>query len=335
MRSQALSPERRREIAKKAANARWHGESGDELDYPKADYLGTLTLGELELPCAVLNDRTRVLSERGIIKALGGKRGGSHWTRLSKNHEYLPVFISASNLASFTPPSLRVALSRPLLYRAMNGRIGYGVEATLLPEICAVWLSARRNGALTPQQEHIAATAELLMTGLAHVGIVALIDEATGYQQDRDRDELHRILEAYIAKELLPWAKRFPDEFYEELFRLRGWNYSPPQPRRPQLVGKFTNQLVYDKLPRGVVAELRKKNPVVKNGRRGHKHHQYLSEDIGHAHLEKQLLAVTTLMRAAPSWAVFQRLFNRAFPANNQQLALNLEEDTEEPDSAD
>ena len=55
----------------------------------------------------------------------------------------------------------------------------------------------------------------------------------------------------------------------------------------------------YEKLPEGVLDKLREKNPVTVEGRRRHKHHQFLTKDIGNPHLEKQVVAVTTLMRAA------------------------------------
>ena len=153
------------------------------------------------------------------------------------------------------------------------------------------------------------------MRGLAHVGIIALVDEATGYQYDRSRDDLHRILAAYISEELMPWAQRFPDSFYKELFRLRGWQYNPPSLKRPKMVGKLTAQLVYEQLPPGVLARLREKNPVVRSGYRRHKHHQFLTDDIGDTHLEKQLVSVTTLMRVSPDWKTFKTLFGRAFPS--------------------
>lgn len=292
----------------------------------KSEFAGELLIGELALPCAVLTNGTRVLSERGVVNALGGKRGGSHWRRMREARDavYTPVFLSATNLAPFISASLKVALSRPVHYKALNGGIGYGVEATLLPEICNVFLRARRAGALTPQQEHIAATAEVLMSGLAHVGIIALVDEVTGFQEVRDRTELHKILTAYVSREFLPWSKRFPDEFYQELFRLRGWAYSPPQPKRPKIIGHITNQLVYEKLPPGVLEELKKKNPVISTGLRRHKHHQFLTDDVGHPHLEKHLVAVTTLMRASSSWESFKRLFSRAFPSNDSQRELDL-----------
>ncbi len=158
----------------------------------------------------------------------------------------------------------------------------------------------------------------MVVRAFAKVGIIALIDEATGYQAERarkDKTELQRILAAYISPELMPWAKRFPDEFYEQLFRLREWQYQPVSVRKPRVVGKITSQLVYEKLPPGVLEELRAKNPADEDGRRKHKHHEFLTEDVGHPHLKDHLLQVIMLMRISPSWKTFERLFARAFPA--------------------
>lgn len=333
-RASVLSEDQRRDIARKAAKTRWAtGQAVGDTILPRAEYTGKLTIGDLEIECAVLDNDKRVLSERSVTKALGGKRGGSHWRRkpASPDVDYLPVFISAGNLAQFIPPSLAQALSQPVRYRSKaGGGVGFGVAATLLPEICEVWLKARRARVLLGSQDHIAAKAEILLAGLAHVGVIALVDEATGYQQVRDRDALHRILEAYISRELLPWTKRFPNDFYRELFRLRGWPYSPPSPKRSSYVGKLTNALVYEKLPPGVLEELRGKNPVVKNGRRKHKHHQFLTENIGNPHLEKQIASVTTLMRASSSWSQFNRLFDRAFPPIQLQGRLFVLGDDDE-----
>jgi len=54
---------------------------------------------------------------------------------------------------------------------------------------------------------------DVLMRGLAHVGIVALVDEATGYQYDRASKLLKRFLSSSFSKELLRWAKTFPMSF--------------------------------------------------------------------------------------------------------------------------
>lgn len=295
---------------------------------PRASHTGPLFIGDLKLNCAVLEDGTRILSERSITGALGGKRGGSHWVRVKDAENYLPVFLSAANLTPFIPASLAMALGQPVKYRGKSGKgaAANGVLATLLPEICDVWINARHAGALKPQQEHIARAAEILQSGLAKVGIIALVDEATGYQEVRDRHDLERILEAFIRKELLPWTKRFPDEFYQEMFRLRGWPYSPVSPKRPSLVGKLTNQLVYEKLPPGVLENLQKRNPVIKDGRRRHRHHQFLTEDIGNPTLEKHLSGVIALMRASKSWSGFKKLFDRAY-GDEPQLEMDMGDD--------
>lgn len=332
-RAKTLDPERRKEIAREGAQARWAIVLETETIDNKTPTIhpqtqpGILHIGDIDLPCAVLSDRTRVITESSVAKTLGRGYGGKS-KKLAQVSKHggppLPIFLSGSTLEPYVPNSLRVALNKPILYRAKGG-IRRGVNATLLPEICEVWLRAREDGALQPSQEHIAKRAEILMRGLAHVGITALVDEATGYQQVRDRDELHRILEAYIAKELLPWTKRFPDEFYGQMFRLRGWQYSPPSVKRPKYVGKLTNELIYEKLPKGVLEELRSKNPVTPRGYRKHKHFQFLTEDIGNPHLEKQVVSVTTLMRASPNWATFERLFKRAFGIQGEFYFEELE----------
>lgn len=155
-----------------------------------------------------------------------------------------------------------------------------------------------------------------------------MVDAATGYEKVRDRDELNKILEAYIAQELLPWTKRFPDEYWKQICRLRGWKFNPLNPAEgPRFLGKIVNYTVYDKLPEDVLLVLRGKNPIVHNGRRKYKHHQFLTEDIGNPHLEKHIASVTTLMRVSTNWGIFEALFDRAFPEmhGNEQIEMILD----------
>lgn len=201
-----------------------------------------------------------------------------------------------------------------------------GYDATALPLICDIWLKARDAGALQKQQLGKAKRAEILMRGLAHIGIVALVDEATGYQEVRDRKALQAILDRYLRKELAAWAKRFPDEFYKEMFRLRGWEWKGMKINRPSIVGKYTNDLVYERLAPGLLDELQRKNPKEESGRRKAKHHQWLTEDVGHPALAQHLYAVIGFMRVAGSWDQFIRMMDRAFPKKGHTLEL-LSED--------
>lgn len=311
-RAASLSATAKVEIAKKAATARWNP------NVPQALLDGHLHIGEIEIECAVLPDGTRLLSERAITKGFGGKRGGAHWRRkkAGESGADLPVFLSANNISSNLPNDLVVALSQPILYRTVDGRnVAHGVEASLLPRICGALLDLQRRKILYPSQKTIAAQAGLLYEGLAATGIIALIDEVTGYQKFRARDELQKILAAYISPELLPWAKRFPDSYYEHLHRVRGWKYEPGSNARNAYIGKLTNALIYQQLPEGVIEELRTRNPrdpLTK--RRKHTHHELLTADVGHPHLDRQIVSVTTLLSVSDDWSEFSRLFSKKFP---------------------
>ncbi len=117
------------------------------------------------LPCAVLDDGTRILYERGISNVLSSKGSGAYWKRKreSSSAALLPSFISPKNLAPFIPDTLLQPLLQPRVYLERTGnRTRYGFEATILPQICDAWLNARSADVLLPSQENAAARAERL-----------------------------------------------------------------------------------------------------------------------------------------------------------------------------
>jgi hypothetical protein len=286
-------------------------------ELPIRTYMGSVSIAGKELGCAVLDNGTRVLTSTSIFKAFDRPRRGKSVG--DQRAENMPSFIDANNLKPFTNAVFRGGPeSYEVVYTSKNGKAVYkGYNAEILPLICEVYLKARDEGILTDSQKPLAIASDILMRSLAKVGIIALIDEATGYQEDRDRDELQRILAAYISAELLPWARHFPDDFYIEMFRLKGWEYHGRS--KPAIVGKITNELIYEHLPDGVLEELRNKNPVdSETKRRKHRHHQYLTEGTGIPNLDKQIVAVTTLMKISDSWQEFEKLFNKNFNLNQQ-----------------
>lgn len=325
-RAAKLSSEEKSKIASEAAQQRW----SDEALLPKVDFAGNLHLGDIAIPCAVLTNGTRVISENGIANAILGGRSGASKRKKSAAAavgEVRPVFIAPRQLDSYITEAVREGILQPIRYK--DGRsVVIGYDARILRAVCEIWLAARAAGALQDQQLDKAQRAEILMRALADVGIVALVDEATGYQQFRARDELQRILSVYVAEELLPWAKRFPDAFYEQLHRVWGWSYSPGNNKRTAYIGRLTNWLIYEQLPPGVLDELRKKNPKIpETGRRRHTHHQHLTEEVGHPNLSGQIQAVTTLLRATPSGKpdFFRTLFRNAFPSRQLELFPDLD----------
>jgi hypothetical protein len=184
--------------------------------------------------------------------------------------------------------------------------------------VCEVYLMARDDGELLKNQRHVARACEILMRGLAHVGIIALVDEATGFQYDRARKALEEILERFISKELMKWTKTFPDEFYQQMFRLRGWKYNQISSKRPILVGKLTNNLVYERLAPGVLEELKRLTPRNEKGKLKNKLFQRLTEDVGHPRLREHLAAVIVLMRTHDEYKPFYKAMNRALPLQVQ-----------------
>jgi hypothetical protein len=122
----------------------------------------------------------------------------------------------------------------------------------------------------------------------------------------RARDALAKILQAFIAKELRKWIKTFPPDYYRELFRLLKWKLEDVK-QMPSYMGKLTNDLVYARLAPGVLTELQRKNPVTETGRRRHKHHQWLTEEVGDPKLRMHLAKLVTLMQASEDMEQFRK----------------------------
>ncbi len=308
-RAARLTPIARSEIARNAARARW----GDTV--PIAPWTGDLQVGDRLISCAVTEDGTRIINQGTMLTALGRNRRPKSSTETG-------VVLFAANLQPFVSDSLRSKLDNPITYALPGGGRALGYPAEVLPEVCDVYLAARAAGPIPKSQWPAANAAEILVRGLARVGITALVDEATGFQEVRARDELQQILEAYVQAEYRKWVKTFPDVFFEEIYRLHGWEFKPGTAKRTPYVGKLVNKYVYEQLPPGVLDELRRLNPRNEHGNRTRTFHQFLTADTGNVHLDRQISTVTTLMRISDTKEQFEELFERAYPPPQQRLAL-------------
>lgn len=321
-RAEKLSSEERSEIARRGAQERWSKiKSLPKVTHGSSDR--PLRIGEIEIPCYVLEDGTRVLSQRGFLAGLTLSQGSaseSGGNRLSR-------FIQGKAISPYVSEELMRIIENPVHFRhSGGGGTAFGYPATILPEICDAVLAARKADALLKQQYRIAQQCEELVRAFAKVGIVALVDEATGYQNERDRDELHKLLEVYLSEERLAWAKRFPDEFYRQIYRLRGWSWPPTGRAKPPILGHITNDIVYDRLPDGVLNKLRELNPTDEESRRRkYKHHQFLSAEVGQPDLRDHILQILPLMKVSKTWDGFKNLIGKVFPKKGDQTMLDLE----------
>lgn len=314
-RAEVLTSTERTDIARKAANERW---SNDILKATHGSPDHPLKIGDLEIPCYVLSDGRRVLHHRGLVSALGMARGGSS----KGGGDRLVHFVTGKALEPFISEELAAVTENPIKFKAPNGQTAYGYEAHILADICDAVLGARKQDKLQKQQQHIADRCEVLLRGFARVGIIALVDEATGYQKDRAKDELAKILEAFVAKELQPWVKTFPADFYENMFRLRELEFPSNGVKRPQYFGHLTNDIIYRRLAPGVWRELKEQTDKDEKGRLKTRLHQKLTVELGHPKLKELVVSVTTIMKLSDHWNDFKGKLDRVHPAYNETMLL-------------
>lgn len=306
-----MTKEERSQAARKAVQARW------SKDLPKATHEGTLVIGEIEIPCAVLENRKRVLTQSVFMLALGR-------ARQAKGRQYydgdvnLPAFLTAKNLKGFIPKDLEVTSSQ-LQFQPLQGAPAFGYAAELLPKVCNVFLDAQAARVLTHTQTHIAETALLLIRGFAQVGIIALIDEATGFQYDRPRKDLEEYLKQYLSDNLRRWVRTFPADYFKHLCRLRDVELRSDM-RLPQYFGNLTNDLVYRRLAPGLLRKLQERR--ADRGKPSSKLHSWLSEDFGYPEILVHLGTVVGLMKLHTDYDAFKKQLDQVAEVYPEQPGL-------------
>lgn len=323
-RARRLSPNERREIAKRGAEARWMRKpipTDGEVNLPTATHQGKMAVGGLELDCYVLEDGRRVFHKRGMARALGMKSEGGN------------VFMKAMQrrgLGSELGSKLVEKIENPINFKPLTQDLAHGYEADILVDVCKAIIRADDAGKLTKTQAGLAAQARILLQAFAKVGVTALIDEATGFQQVRSPTALRLLVQQYIEAEKREWEKQFPDTYYDELNRLYGsqrltvTGSGAVIQNRPQHFAKFTRSYVYHPLENGaVLEELDRINPKInKRGTRRARFHQHLTQGYGIEKLKRQVQEVMTLMGVSDSVRQFKRLFFKRFPQSGTQLDL-------------
>jgi hypothetical protein len=317
-RASVLDDDERSEIARNAAKARWAKQKKSEDvrppsppappvyavapaadDLPFSAFPGTLMMGNLELECHVLNDGRRVLTAREVVRALRGTR--SNPPSIQRYFDALPDYSEGmfdDRRMDFHIPGLP--------------QIAMGFESTVLIDMCDLYIAADEHGVLKSNQGGLVKQSWTIMRSTSKVGIEALIDEATGYQEVREKRALQVKLQAFIADEMQEWVKTFPDEFWEELARLEGIRYQARH--RPLRWGNYVMKFIYNAIDPDVAAELKRRNP---NPHHKQNLHQLL-RDHGKDKLHQQLGGVVAIMRECKDMNEFRLRFDRVFAKRNQ-----------------
>lgn len=305
-RAEALSPDERRSIAKRAAMARWGGETESKM--PEASHQSKLKIGDVELEVYVLEDGRRLFNKRGIARILGLKSEGGN--------AFLKT-LSGKTIGSNIGTNLWKKIHSPIVFKPLSGDPAHGYEAEVLIEICDAFVQARDN--LLPTQKFLAIQAEIIIRSAAKLGIVALIDEATGYSDNKRKEEYRQLFDAFIREEFRQWKEEFPNKFFDMIYKLYGLKRKDPKSlKHPRFFGHFIRKYIYFPLANSngaILENLDKKNPVVyASGGRKYKFFQFLTDEIGMEAFRAHLWQVVGIGAAASDKESFDKAFYRAFP---------------------
>ena len=279
-RAARMSPEERAASARLAAKSRWAKPptaltvgpeavpaiEGEVLPpSPFAKHRGVMALGGVPVDVYVLDTGDRVISTRGAVKAMTGQDAGN-----------LVEYLSISGLKGYVDSDLVLGETRDFFIPGTQFR-GRGITAEQFEAIITGYVRALGAGALkTDRQREIATSCAILSTAFLKIGIIAQIDEATGYQYERAADALQVKLQAYITEELRDWDKTFPDELWEQFGRLTKWQGSLHS--RPKWWGHLVNELIYQAMDPEIAKYLKENKPKPFHGQN---YHQWLTEDVG------------------------------------------------------
>lgn len=303
-RSRALSAQERSRIAREAAKKRW-GNQPIKAVHGSPDK--PIRIADIEVPCYVLADERRVVATNGVLDAFGLARGGA----MVKGMNRLELFAAQDRLKLYVSDDLLMRISQPIRFKVGSQEIN-GFDSDTLIEMAEAVVRADDDGVLQAQQTHIAHQCRVITRSLTRIGLIALIDEATGYQTKREADELQQILTAYIRPEHRPWVQTIPQEFTHELYRVYGWTMRERN-RGPRYAGKLIRELIYEKMPKPVLPALDEINPTDENYRRKRKHHQFLTDKLGLDHFRSQVITMMTLLRISSNKDEFKKHLKRLY----------------------
>ena len=280
---------------------------------------------KINIDCYVLDNGKRVLTQRGIQKALGipSASGGntlknlmlSYKTYKDKPKNYKVIESGFNNVCSFQRKGAGGSQLDSKAY-----------DAVFLMDICHFIQDLDKYNLLPFEWKFLNKNATIIERAFSKLGIYAYIDEATGYLKEKRKEEYRELFNKFLLEEAGEYSKCFPDEFFDEVY----WKLWLQRSNRPQkaktsgLCGKIINKYIY--YPLGInelhlspeeaggifLKNLQNKNPVGKNGHRQYKHHQFLN-DIGKEMLKKQITIIITLAKISSNKTKFQEHFARLF----------------------
>lgn len=184
-------------------------------------------------------------------------------------------------------------------------------------DVCSAFAMANLNGEeLSEAQQEIVKNANRFIIATAKIGIIALIDEATGYQYQRSAKELQNKIKYFLTDnpDGREWEKTFPDELWYEFGRLTNWKGSIQ--KRPKYWGKYVNSLIYDCLDADIAKYLRENKPPKYTGQR---YFQWFNGEYGIKELTQHIWQIIGMAKTCETMNELKILAEQKF---NKQIDI-------------
>jgi hypothetical protein len=209
---------------------------------PRSEFRGRVDIGPTDVACHVLSDGRRVVACSDLVQALGGHGASASSGRRLARVPTVPEGLLTDRVIRF-----RVA---------GDTEFAEGYDVGLLIELAELVLVARTAGVLKKKQLPLATSAEAIVRHCAAVGVVQLVDNATGYDKVKTRQLLQLRIQSLIADEVEEWVSIVPAEFWAQLARIEGVRVVPDRP--PIRWASYVLAFVYDAVEPDVGRELRR-----------------------------------------------------------------------------
>ena len=307
-RAQKLSPEKKSEISRNAAVARWG---------TKATHVGNFKkeLG-LDVDCYVLGDsqKTPVISQTGMARALG----------FSPRGNALPRFLGTIAMADYGGAELKQKLENPVKFQWTAVGAGtppvtvFGSDAALLIDICqAIGAAAASNKLKAKRYRGIVGQSQIVLGASAKQGIRDLVYALSGYSPSTE--EVIAAFKLYVQEEARKYEPEFPSDLYLQWHRL--YNIPIPARGKPWQFKHLTVRHIYHPLAKssGKILSLLRAEKA-SGGDRQKKLFQFLNE-IGARALGRHLGRVLEMAESSPDKQAYERRVEERF---GTQLELDL-----------
>lgn len=258
--------------------------------------IGKIILSDtLEIECYVLENGSRVITKQGIQKTLGISNKNNNGFSLEDIILSSEVKKSQEKFEYFLP--IKKALQNNFKSTSQQNTRFYDVE--VLITICSHINRMKLLGFLPDELDWLHVTSEKIRDAFSKLGIIAFVDDATGYTKFRKQNEYVEKLKLLLSEDAGEWEKCFTTDFYEIFWKFWG--------NRKKFDGSKKQQFFRALMEKYVYTPLAKKTGIDNDASNSKNCADLVFGNIGKATLKTYLEKLTLIGRMSDTEGDFDR----------------------------